>query len=126
MDAKINKVQTDEVREELLANLNAQMFQLNLQTDLFSTISFPSLPHNFDMLMSKIDFPKKAEQNPNGMLFMNPQDIDRNDAEDIAKQCFGGEKFNNDISSLNMTVAQTQVAHRTSLIIVQPNMLWIN
>ena len=61
MDAKIKKVQTDEVREELLANLNAQMFQLNLQTDLFSTISFPSLPHNFDMLMSKIDFPKKAE-----------------------------------------------------------------
>ena len=105
MDANIKKVQTDEVREELLANLNAQMFQLNLQTDLFSTISFPSLPHNFDMLMSKIDFPKKAEQNPNGMLFMNPQDIDRNDAEDIAMQCFGGDKFNNDISALNMTVA---------------------
>jgi len=32
----------------------------------------PSLPTNYAMLMSNIDYPTKANENPNGSLFMKP------------------------------------------------------
>ena len=31
--------------------------QIDLNTDLFATIQFPTLPTNFQMLMTKMDFP---------------------------------------------------------------------
>ena len=50
--------------------------QINLQSDLFANVQFPSLPDNFQMLMGEMDFPEKAKVNINNSLFMNPQQID--------------------------------------------------
>ena len=37
-----------------------------------SLLKLPSLPTNYAMLMSNIDYPTKANENPNGSLFMKP------------------------------------------------------
>ena len=50
--------------------------EINLQSDLFANIQFPTLPHNFQMLMSELDFPSKAKININNSLMMKPQQID--------------------------------------------------
>ena len=71
------------------------VFQINLQTDLFANIQFPSLPTNFQMLMSELDYPATAKVNINNALMMNPQDIDKTSADDIGLQLFNSSKFNN-------------------------------
>lgn len=53
-------------------------------------------------MISPFDWPKKAEENPNGSLFSDPNKIDRNQADDIAMQCFGG-----DFDSSKMKMAGT-------------------
>ena len=75
------------------AEIGAHILQINLQSPIFSSIQFPSLPRNWDFVMSKIEWPEKAMINPNGTLAMNPKDIDKDDAQDIAHQCFSGEQF---------------------------------
>lgn len=62
----------DAVKREILKQINAKMIHVDLQSDLFDNITFPSLPKNFQMLMSNIDYPDKSKQNPNGTLFMKP------------------------------------------------------
>ena len=69
--------------------------EINLQSDLFANIQFPTLPHNFEMLMSELDFPSKAKVNINNSLFLKPQDIDSSSAEDIGLQLFNSNKFKN-------------------------------
>ena len=76
-------------RKELLKGFRCHLLPIDLQTDLFSVISFPTLPYNFKMMMTDIDFPEKSKKNPNGTLFMKPTMIDQNSADDIAMQCFG-------------------------------------
>jgi len=66
-----------------------------MQTDLYGTIQFPSLPTNFEMLMSKIPFPDKAQKNPNDALFVDPQKIDATIADDLGKQLFNSKTFKN-------------------------------
>lgn len=97
----------DAVKREILKQINAKMIHVDLQSDLFDNITFPSLPKNFQMLMSNIDYPDKSKQNPNGTLFMKPQDIDHNSADDIALQCFGGDFSANNKSKLKMTMNPT-------------------
>ena len=97
----------DDVQKAYLETMQNRAFKLNLQTDLFSAISFPSLPYNFQMLMSDIDFPKKASKNPNGSLFMKPMEIDSNNADDIGLQCFGDINFGSpDLYGFKMTYNQ--------------------
>lgn len=79
------------------------VFHIDLQTDLFAGIQFPSLPRNFSMLMSKIPWPEKAKPNPNDSLLFDPQKIDASGADDIAKQLFNSKKFQ-DNSGLKMTL----------------------
>jgi len=76
-------------RKELLKGFRCHLLPIDLQTDLFSVISFPTLPYNFKMLMSDLDFPAKAKKNINNSLMMKPTQIDQNSADDIAMQCFG-------------------------------------
>ena len=97
----------DDVQRAYLETMQKRAFKLNLQTDLFSAISFPSLPYNFQMLMSDIDFPAKAKENPNGSLFMKPMEIDSNSADDIGLQCFGDVNFGSpDLYDFKMTYNQ--------------------
>ena len=69
------------------------VWQIDLQTDLYGTVQFPSLPTNFQMLMSKMDFPEKAQKNPNDALFMDPAKIDATIADDLGKQLFNSKSF---------------------------------
>ena len=84
-------------------------WQINLQTDLYGTVQFPSLPTNFQMLMSKMDFPEKAQKNPNDTLFMDPAKIDATIADDLGKQLFNSKSFKN-LTGLKLTLKPT--AHR--------------
>lgn len=84
----------DDMEEEYIQRyLKKYVFNIDLQTNLFAGIQFPSLPTNFQMLMSKMDFPEKAMDNINNSLFMDPADIDKTSADDIAKQLFNSKAF---------------------------------
>ena len=97
----------DDVQKAYLETMQNRAFKLNLQTDLFSAIAFPSLPYNFQMLMADINFPAKAKNNPNGSLFMRPMEIDSNSADDIGLQCFGDINFGSpDLYGFKMTYNQ--------------------
>lgn len=82
-------------REYIKRYLTNYVFQVDMQTDLYGTIQFPSLPTNFEMLMSKIPFPDKAQKNPNDALFVDPQKIDATIADDLSKQLFNSKTFKN-------------------------------
>ena len=82
------------------------VWQINLQTDLYGTVQFPSLPTNFQMLMSKMDFPEKAQKNPNDALFMDPAKIDATIADDLGKQLFNSKSFKN-LAELKLTLKST-------------------
>lgn len=54
-----------------------------------SLLKLPSLPTNYAMLMSNIDYPTKANENPNGSLFMEPtKEIIQDKASDIGLKYF--------------------------------------
>lgn len=54
-----------------------------------SLLILPSLPTNYAMLMSDIDYPTKANENPNGSLFMKPtKEIIQDKASDIGLKYF--------------------------------------
>lgn len=58
----------------------------------FNNIKLPDIPTNYGMLMSAIDYPTKANENPNGSLFMNPnKEILQAKGSDIGQTYFGGE-----------------------------------
>lgn len=112
-EAKIKEQNYDKFEKSYMENFfMSKVFKINLKTDLFANISFPNLPYNFKMMMSNIDYPSKAKKNPNGTLYMTPQDIDANSADDIAMQCFGGDKFGGDKSGLKMTNNPEAYAHK--------------
>lgn len=104
-DAKIKEVNVDNIRSSYLEQFRgSKLFKLNLQNDLWTSIVFPNLPYNFEMMMSDIEWPKKAGKNPNGTLFTSPQEIDENSADDIGLQCFNSSKFGGKKSGLKMTM----------------------
>lgn len=79
------KVATEKQYKEIINKYYKKyVFDIDLQTDLFAAIQFPSLPRNYRFLISPFDWPKKAEENPNGSLFSDPNKIDANSADDIA------------------------------------------
>lgn len=58
------------------------------------------------MLMSKMDFPEKAQKNPNDALFMNPARIDATIADDLGKQLFNSKSFKN-LTGLKSTLSSS-------------------
>jgi len=38
----------------------------------YNNLKLPALPTNYTMLMCNIEYPAKADKNPNGSLFMKP------------------------------------------------------
>lgn len=55
----------------------------------FNTLKLPALPTNYTMLMCNIEYPAKADKNPNGSLFMKPtQEILQAKAEDLGLTYF--------------------------------------
>ena len=98
-------------RKELLKSFRCHLLPIDLQTDLFSVISFPILPYNFKMLMSDLDFPAKAKKNVNNSLMMKPTQIDQNSADDIAMQCFGnGFSHEQKTATMNPKAAQIETS----------------
>ncbi|MBO6272660.1 hypothetical protein J6O48_07750 [bacterium] len=49
-----------------------KLLPFELDKSLFNSVKLPAVPTNYNMLMSDIDYPSKAKQNPNGSLFMKP------------------------------------------------------
>lgn len=55
----------------------------------FNSLKLPALPTNYTMLMCNIEYPAKADKNPNGSLFMKPtQEILQAKAEDLGQVYF--------------------------------------
>lgn len=55
----------------------------------FNSLKLPALPTNYTMLMCNIEYPAKADKNPNGSLFMKPtQEILQAKAEDLGLTYF--------------------------------------
>ena len=100
-----DNVYTSKKLEQKFINsyLTKYVFNIDLQNDLYATIQFPTLPTHFEMLMTKLDFPEKANKNPNDALFMDPQKIDATFADDLAKQLFNSKSFK-DGSGLKSTL----------------------
>lgn len=65
---------------------------------IFDNIYLPPIPTNYSMLMSNIDYPTKANENPNGSLFMKPtQEILQAQGSDL-----GTANFNKDTNFDNI------------------------
>lgn len=100
----------DKLRNYYMEQEVQNVFMLDFETDLYSNISFPTLPKNFPMLMSKIDYPEWAKRNPNDSMFTDPQEMNSSYQNDIAHQLFNSEQFTNgNKKGLKMTSAQESV-----------------
>ena len=102
-DANVSVINAQ--KAEMLAKIAGKVFEINIQNSIFKSIQFPSLPRNWQFIMSKIDWPEKAMKNPNGSLFMDPQKIDQDDAQDIAMQCFNSNRFDGEKTGLKATLS---------------------
>lgn len=94
-----------------------------------SLLMLPSLPTNYAMLMSNIDYPTKANENPNGSLFMKPtKEIIQDKASDIGIKYFNKEHVKLDdivkyetlknesyVSSLNRVLSLFEVENEEGL-----------
>lgn len=84
-----NNEQNDIFKDLIIQTSDPVSFKIS--SNCYEKIMLPSLPTNFAMLMSNIDYPDKAKQNPNGSLFMKPtKEILQDKASDIGIQFFGG------------------------------------
>ena len=101
-DGKVELV--DKQKASILQDVAQKIVGIDLQNSIFSTLQFPSLPRNWQFLMAPIDWPKKAMTNPNGSLFIDPKDIDSDDAMDIGRQCFGSARFGGKKTGLKQTL----------------------
>lgn len=68
VDVENIKLPEDDISYENVGKL----LPFKLNKDYLNTINLPALPTNYAMLMSNIDYPTKANENPNGSLFMKP------------------------------------------------------
>lgn len=68
VDVENIKLPEDDISYENVSKL----LPFKLNKDYLNTINLPALPTNYAMLMSNIDYPTKANENPNGSLFMKP------------------------------------------------------
>ena len=101
-DGKVTLV--DKQKAALLKDIAQKIVGIDLQNSIFSTLQFPSLPRNWQFMMSPVAWPKKAMTNPNGSLFMDPKVIDNDDAMDIGRQCFGSNRFGGKKTGLKQTL----------------------
>ena len=101
-DGKVTLV--DKQKAALLKDIAQKIVGIDLQNSIFSTLQFPSLPRNWQFIMSPVAWPKKAMTNPNGSLFMDPKVIDNDDAMDIGRQCFGSNRFGGKKTGLKQTL----------------------
>lgn len=98
-----NNIDKD-LREYYIEQEMKYIFQMDFQTDLFSDITFPTLPQRFPVFMSELEFPEKAKSNPSGSLMMNPLQMNTTDSNDKAKQLFNSKLFKNNQVGLKNTL----------------------
>lgn len=73
-----------------------KLLPFELDKSLFNSVKLPAVPTNYNMLMSDIDYPSKAKQNPNGSLFMKPtKEILQAKQSDIAQAYFRDASIEN-------------------------------
>lgn len=76
----------------------AQLLPIEPDLRKFNTLKLPALPTNYTMLMCNIEYPAKADKNPNGSLFMKPtQEILQAKAEDLGLTYFANSTGIDDI-----------------------------
>lgn len=100
MFANIANGVSDKAEDVYLETGLQKLVPTKINREYYQNISLPSLPTNYAMLMSNIDYPTKANENPNGSLFMKPtKEILQDKGSDI-----GLTYFNKDSVNLNTIV----------------------
>lgn len=123
-----NVIDLDEFDKENLREFHITSLGINLTINPLSNIVFPTLPYNFQMLMSDLEWPEKAMKNPNGTLFMHPGEIDDSPADDLGLQCFGkfdeiqltGSFNKENTKNVNMTKSQADAEADTHRVFPKP------
>lgn len=70
---------SEQQKKYYTSKLNTLRIPIKITGTFFNRVILPTLPTNYLMLLSDIDFPEKAKKNPNGSLFMKPtEEILRN------------------------------------------------
>lgn len=111
MFANIANGVSDKAEDVYLETGLQKLVPTKINREYYQNISLPSLPTNYAMLMSNIDYPTKANENPNGSLFMKPtKEILQDKGSDI-----GLIYFNKDSVNLN-TIVNFQTSKNESYI----------
>lgn len=111
MFANIANGVSDKAEDVYLETGLQKLVPTKINREYYQNISLPSLPTNYAMLMSNIDYPTKANENPNGSLFMKPtKEILQDKGSDI-----GLTYFNKDSVNLN-TIVNFQTSKNESYI----------
>lgn len=86
-----------------------KLLPFELDKSLFKSVKLPAVPTNYNMLMSDIDYPSKAKQNPNGSLFMKPtQEILQAKQSDIAQAYFRDASIENIVNKKSIQQKQEE------------------
>lgn len=93
------------------------LLPFNPNTEIFKNIECPSIPTNYNMLMSDIDYPTKAKKNPNGSLFMKPtKEILQAAGEDLGQTYFSNNVNLNSIVNIKNTANENYEILNTEFI----------
>ena len=116
MFANIANGVSDKAEDVYLETGLQKLVPTKINREYYQNISLPSLPTNYAMLMSNIDYPTKANENPNGSLFMKPtKEILQDKGSDIGLTYFNKDSVNlNTIVNFQTSKNESYVSRRNS------------
>lgn len=116
MFADIANGVSDKAEDVYLESGLEKLVPTKVNKEYYKNISLPSLPTNYAMLMSNIDYPTKANENPNGSLFMKPtKEILQDKGSDIGLIYFNKDSVNlNSIVNFQTTKNESYISNRNS------------
>lgn len=92
-----------------------KLVPVKINKEYYKNIMLPSVPTNYSMLMSNIDYPTKANENPNGSLFMKPtKEILQDKGSDIGITYFNDKVNLNSIVNFQTTKNESYISNRNS------------
>ena len=114
---KIASFVTEDAEGVYIESGEQKLVPVHANKEYFENLKLPPLPTNYTMLMSNIEYPTKANENPNGSLFMKPtEEILQARGSDI-----GLAYFNDDVN-LN-TIVNRQTNKNESLLTTRNGVL---
>ena len=116
MFANIANGVSDKAEDVYLETGLQKLVPTKINREYYQNISLPSLPTNYAMLMSNIDYPTKANENPNGSLFMKPtKEILQDKGSDIGLIYFNKDSVNlNTIVNFQTSKNESYISRRNS------------